>query len=529
MKRIPLKQAGTPPARRGTRTAPTNAPRARDIGNQDTQRLLQAVQHGQVRVGRHDDAAERDSGGTDKRAAASATSSALAQTHGAGRPLDPVTQGRAQQSLGDRFADVRVHDDAAAAHSAAAIGAAAFTDGRHIAFAAGQYQPDRPDGWKLLEHELGHVARADAAPNLLRRQQLASQIPPQVAPATAGVSFDLPGGKLLTGDWNDLSTVNPTTVTLSVSATGIDLSFDPALLIDAQWPVSDMEWSGLRYDFAGASVSSINLVSTQDVAVTAYQSEARGKITGFFTGLLSGTRMATPGYDPLTDPNISETLAQIRTNFQSQPSSGGDVTAADVTRIRLFGEATISGPIQAGAGDGSISVNGPVRVQAELEGTGADLGQTMEQGLSPHIRRLTLDGAFIVRSGGEDVAQLHEISVAYGGAVTVERMTLLGRAAEAAHTEEGLRGLALILVLASGEPSDRLRLSGAQPDLSAQIVPGLTRGTIQDALTQAVVEFIRQNRGLLPGLDLTSIFGITPPMGDFPPPRPPAGPGSAFG
>src|SRR5437899_7880655 len=55
------------------------------------------------------------------------------------------------------FSRVRVHTDDAAAESARALGARAFTFGSHIVFAKGELNPNQPAGRDLLAHELAHV------------------------------------------------------------------------------------------------------------------------------------------------------------------------------------------------------------------------------------------------------------------------------------------------------------------------------------------------------------------------------------
>lgn len=57
------------------------------------------------------------------------------------------------------FSGVRVHTDAKAAESARAVGALAYTIGRHIVFGRGQYAPRMPEGRRLLAHELAHVVQ----------------------------------------------------------------------------------------------------------------------------------------------------------------------------------------------------------------------------------------------------------------------------------------------------------------------------------------------------------------------------------
>ncbi|HLY53912.1 MAG TPA: DUF4157 domain-containing protein, partial [Stellaceae bacterium] len=86
-----------------------------------------------------------------------------------GRPLEPSTRGLLEPSFGRSFADIRIHDDAEAARSAAAVGAHAYTVGRNIVFGAGAYRPDTHDGRWLLAHEAAHtVQQAGGARRLSR-------------------------------------------------------------------------------------------------------------------------------------------------------------------------------------------------------------------------------------------------------------------------------------------------------------------------------------------------------------------------
>jgi hypothetical protein len=68
-----------------------------------------------------------------------------------------------EQSFGADLSDVRVHDDAPSAEAAGSIGAAAFTFGRDISFAAGRFRPDTARGRRLLAHELAHTVQQRGA------------------------------------------------------------------------------------------------------------------------------------------------------------------------------------------------------------------------------------------------------------------------------------------------------------------------------------------------------------------------------
>ena len=75
-----------------------------------------------------------------------------------GQPLPPPVRQKMESFFKTSFADVRVH----VGPQAPAIGALAFTQGSHIHFAPGQYNPASPQGQQILGHELAHVMQQRA-------------------------------------------------------------------------------------------------------------------------------------------------------------------------------------------------------------------------------------------------------------------------------------------------------------------------------------------------------------------------------
>lgn len=82
---------------------------------------------------------------------------------GTGAPLDQATRGFMEGRFGHDFGRVRVHADGGAAASAWAVQARAYTVGRDVVFAAGQYAPHSSTGRRLLAHELAHVVQQTGA------------------------------------------------------------------------------------------------------------------------------------------------------------------------------------------------------------------------------------------------------------------------------------------------------------------------------------------------------------------------------
>lgn len=83
---------------------------------------------------------------------------------GGGRALDPDTRADMEGRFGADFGDVRIHDDAAAASSAKAVNAHAYTVGSNIVFQRDAYEPGSHSGKTTLAHELTHVLQQRSGP-----------------------------------------------------------------------------------------------------------------------------------------------------------------------------------------------------------------------------------------------------------------------------------------------------------------------------------------------------------------------------
>ncbi len=75
-----------------------------------------------------------------------------------GSPLSQEVQTKMETAFSADFSDVRIHEGPAAI----SIGALAYTQGNHIQFAPGKYDPSSQSGQRLLGHELTHVVQQRA-------------------------------------------------------------------------------------------------------------------------------------------------------------------------------------------------------------------------------------------------------------------------------------------------------------------------------------------------------------------------------
>jgi hypothetical protein len=112
-----------------------------------------------------------------------------------GHPLDTETRAFMEPRFGYDFSNVRIHDDSPAHGSSKQINALAYTQGEHIVFGPGQYQPQTNAGKELLAHELAHVMQQNKSGNSGRLFRRIEYPDPQFSSTNATDTF-LAGGNL---------------------------------------------------------------------------------------------------------------------------------------------------------------------------------------------------------------------------------------------------------------------------------------------------------------------------------------------
>lgn len=70
--------------------------------------------------------------------------------------LPETVQTKMENSFGEDFSDVNIHDNSTKAED---LGAKAFAQGKDVHFAPGEFQPNTKDGQELIGHELTHVVQ----------------------------------------------------------------------------------------------------------------------------------------------------------------------------------------------------------------------------------------------------------------------------------------------------------------------------------------------------------------------------------
>ncbi|MGH8932818.1 MAG: DUF4157 domain-containing protein, partial [Egibacteraceae bacterium] len=117
----------------------------------------------------------------------------LDASRGKGAPLPEKTRKSMEAKFQRGFADVRIHDDAAADDAARKIDALAFTRGNDIYFRSGAFDPDSETGKRLLAHELAHVVQQRPGINRKPAPGLGATIVRRATKAATGKGAADPG------------------------------------------------------------------------------------------------------------------------------------------------------------------------------------------------------------------------------------------------------------------------------------------------------------------------------------------------
>lgn len=328
------------------------------------------------------------------------------------------------------------------------------------------------------------------------------QLPSQLSLEEAGLSFQLPGDTLLTGDWNQLTTTSATGVWLNVKQDALTVSFSPPLLLDAQWPLSNVEWSGFTYSFKQGRLTWVGLQNTQ-IAIPIAGS-VRDHIAKFVDRLVRGTSLGRPGYDPMADPDVSTTLRKVQANLAAQQGGGkpSDLKARDVTDVAMSATVRTKEDITAGSGKGSLAIpkGATLSVNVGVSGNGA----TLPKGGVPDVRYVDLSSSdLVISKDGEPVARIRSLRVERGGAVDVHDFEPLGKLATMGGAESLVRLLGVFAALQGGDP----RLAGGG-DIAPRGTMAFGEKELEKSLTSAVRDLVDKHHDAVPGVDLRGVLGM---------------------
>jgi len=349
-------------------------------------------------------------------------------------------------------------------------------------------------------------------------KSIADEVPAGVDLCEIGLSFTLPMGKNLSRTWSrELRTELESRLKLKVSKDRFELSCNPPILIDAQWPAMNMQLGGATIRFADAHVEVwVSSISGLTEGLIDFSGDAKKEIAALLQSGIEGTAMAAPGYDPMRDTEVLATLEAIGDNFKKQPSGGeSDVSIDDLGDPTV--EVTLAmreGFVHEAEGAGlALPAGAAITVRATGSGKLSSIsapGSNADRIRAAKLRSISIvSEALSIIHGGQPIASLDRVRIDRGGAVTLERMRLHGVLEEASSLESLVRVVASAARLTGlGVPIEGgIQVAARSPENAAEIVPGLVREKIESALADGVRKLVAEYRAAVPGLDLQEIMG----------------------
>ncbi|MGM0577995.1 MAG: hypothetical protein ACQEXJ_19875 [Myxococcota bacterium] len=355
---------------------------------------------------------------------------------------------------------------------------------------------------------------------LVDGETVREQVPEEVDLKQVRASFQLPPKTVLSGNWQrELRTRWATTVTLFVEEDRLLVGFSPSVYVDALWPVRNMHLVSAGWDFDGAKPTvDIRALSGLGAGLLDLSDTAADKITEILDEGIQGTPMARPGYDPFVDQDLMGTLQAVVDGFSRLPTAEGEspVGAEDLTSPSLGATLAMRGAFKREVDGSGVEVpsGGVFDLDVHADGDLAALSQVRDPVAAAEIAKIRAvtfrSEDVILLHDGEPIVKLERVRVDRGGAVHLEEFTLLGSGRTAAGVESLLRIVGGVLALGSrGVPAELgARATAASGNANPEIVHGMSKGMIEDAMADGLRKLLAENAAALPGVDLAAALGM---------------------
>jgi hypothetical protein len=342
----------------------------------------------------------------------------------------------------------------------------------------------------------------------------AGAMPREIGLEGASATVQIPARRKLAGDWKyEAQTRDATSVTVAIDHNGFRISMSPGIYLDVTWPGRDCEINGVSMAFGGSP--RVDVSDGGGFGVYPVTGMVSGKVSEMLQHALAGTRLADRHYDPLRDTDLSGTVQQLAQGFAHQFGGGGaqksrnGVGLGDITARGAGADVSLNEPIQIGKG-----VQLAAGATAHLEAMGvANLasvaaGHTnQERADAVHFDSLVLTSPGIeVNVDGKPIARIQQVTFHRGGAVTVERMTALGKLDNARKTESTLAAIGALIMLAAGDHQH----AGALADdaNNPRVVDGVAAHVMEKKLEEGLKKLILRHDHAISGVSLAGALGL---------------------
>lgn len=371
------------------------------------------------------------------------------------------------------------------------------------------------DAMSLAAAAAAEHARINLPPSLNDR------LPQGVQLDALSASLSLPAGKVLfteeiawLPDAQLVTGAEGTRVTLTVTPGALMIAFSPAIEFDAPALLAgNVLVRSVTQDFASGDPS-VQLDAGDWTGISDPGDDLEQGLIGPLGNLIAGTPLMDPGYNPFDDHDLLGTLDSLKNNLQAMaaapkttPADDADVGIDDIDKIAIGARFHMTSDLPFKTAKGSVHIPAGTAFSVSARSQGG-AGATSLAALAT-LRDLTVrSGPMAIFSGTDKVASVEALQLSYGGQVKVTKMALEGKAALVELLEIGVAALPTMSQLAQAGVRDSAAAAAA---VSAQGQPqteAIVKAQLEQAFSAAVVEAVRSNRAVIPGIDLAQVLGI---------------------
>lgn len=391
-----------------------------------------------------------------------------------------------------------------------------------------------------------------------------------------GVAFDMlnveitiPKGTTLVDDWIDVSTVDATTVTVTLKSNMLQVKFAAPLLIDALGiGIDGFYWSGFDVRFGDPSsripriFNMVGIYLSWSRPAQLADAQMSEKLQSFVNAVifkyLQGTGFDDPKYNPLDDADPESKIERLKNNIGVKSSNGSSGSSLNLdfvgsTTARLSVRLTQPRSIKKGDVEARVAANSIVTLELRTNQSPETIRRwfaaeeappkvdsfagnfaapsavwwtARSSAAAPRLESVALSAPLTVSNQGEELVVIHKATLCWGGKLEVDRrdltflntarkvddVDLLGeRVATAAVNVAGV----IADILTGSTPKARIETTPTQGSVLPAKVNDIVRNDVQPAVLNALIELVadnqRQIRKILPGFGLYESLGIQHP------------------
>ncbi|MFK7906570.1 MAG: hypothetical protein AB8B69_15675 [Chitinophagales bacterium] len=314
-----------------------------------------------------------------------------------------------------------------------------------------------------------------------------------------------------------LKTSTLTTISLSLTGEGIQIHFSPSIDIEVMDTIR-VKWDRVYYDFGQAKITAIDL--TNNFWGKIVEKSLRNQLTSMSLKLFENTPLKKRAYHPIKDSSIKKTLQQLQQNAEKLGKSFVNKTSSPSLELKNFKNVEVGlsllskETLQVATTQGAIVVpsSGQVAASIRFAGNAADL-MIEEKRKIKHIQFYSENDVLLysVDKNAElqsALAIMQVVEIAPKGKVSLQQWLPLGIIKKASNVESALKLLRVMLLLDNIPPEALRKLANHPKPTESEIVKGITKITIDDALTAAFIETAKTNCEPIEGINVCFLLNL---------------------